>query len=907
MGLRTGLLRSVTNCGGQVGCVVRTVIPVRWQHSNSLNNSSIGDKWSQIWSQTTLPGRPTRGKFYCLSMFPYPSGNLHMGHVRVYTISDVISRFKRMYGYEVLHPMGWDAFGLPAENAAIERGLDPKIWTIDNISRMRSQLKKILVAFDWDKEINTCMPEYYKHTQAIFLEMFNRGYAYRAEAPVNWDPIDQTVLANEQVDKDGRSWRSGALVEQKLLSQWFFKVTALQQELDADLALLDQWPEEVVVQQRNWIGRSVGAEIAFDLIGSEIMTELPVYTTRPDTLAGVQFLAIASTHVITKAAIESGNTGLKNFIQNMSVSEEKPTSGYKLDHISARNPLTGDIIPIFVAPYVIGTYGLGAVMGVPGHDERDYKFASSQLEGFTPKVVVIPDLDNRPVDIPYTEKSGYISSDVPKYGKKSVAEATEMIINDLVEKRKAERSVKFRIRDWLVSRQRYWGAPIPIVHCPSCGTVPVPKSELPILLPDQIKTEGPGSPLSRDEKWVNCKCPKCLGPAKRDTDTMDTFVDSSWYFFRFTDTNNVNSPFSYDRASKLVPVDLYIGGAEHAILHLLYSRFFGKVSQRFGAWSGGDLNGEPFRKLITQGMVLGETCVDPVSGKYLKEDEMVEEPGGGRVIKATGKHPMIKFEKMSKSKYNGIDPVECINQYGADATRAHILFQAPISDPLHWDQQKIVGMTRWLDRLWRHTQRVADDVRQARMESLDLPNNKTLAESELWETVQLMLTRVTEALDSKYTLNTMISNCSKLTTSVIDAYNKSLTSTDLNGKISLPVMFNATSILIKMIAPTAPATGEECWQHLLEAQGLEWSSVFEIGSWPPIESAEERSSLGNYKVIVNGSTRFSTVIQQYWSEAKIIEEMFKTSNGEKWLKSPENIAKLVIPKGRKSLIFILRK
>lgn len=466
------------------------------------------------------------------------------------------------------------------------------------------------------KELTTCSPDYYEHTQKLFLDLFKANYAYRARAAVNWDPVDQTVLANEQVDSEGRSWRSGALVEQKLLSQWFFRVTALADELDKDLELLSEWPSAVTTQQSHWIGRSQGAEIDFELTdGSKPLT---VYTTRPDTLPGVQFIAVAASHNVCQSRPE-----ICELITRMKAIDPDSNEGLLIPGLHAIHPLTGEEIPVFTAPYVLSDYARGAVMGVPAHDNRDYAFWKQNMPGKPVHYVVIPEGSSERIENgPYTEKAGIISPSIPKYGGKTIKDGTALIMKDLETSGTGHATTNFKIRDWLVSRQRYWGAPIPIIHCDSCGAVPVPEEELPVLLPSRIKSEGSGSPLARDEEWVNVACPKCKQPAKRDTDTMDTFVDSSWYFFRFADTHNKREPFSYETASSQLPVDLYIGGSEHAILHLLYSRFFGKFLMKQGQWSGGDLNGEPFRKLITQGMVHGRTFTTPETGRFLKPEEV---------------------------------------------------------------------------------------------------------------------------------------------------------------------------------------------------------------------------------------------------------------------------------------------
>ncbi|KAK9467380.1 hypothetical protein V1512DRAFT_275353 [Lipomyces arxii] len=898
--VRRGRIRGRIHCRTIVTSITCRAAPER------LEYPQLDQKWAEIWNQTSPTGTATRGKFYCLSMFPYPSGNLHMGHVRVYTISDVIARFHRLRGYDVLNPMGWDAFGLPAENAAIERNIDPKIWTTQNIQRMKEQMEKMLVSLDWDKELTTSSPDYYKHTQQLFIKLFNEGYAYRANAPVNWDPIDQTVLANEQVDSEGRSWRSGALVEQKMLSQWFFKITALADELDSDIKLLDGWPASVKSMQQHWIGKSEGAEILFDVVGSGEKV-LHVYTTRPETLLGVQYVALSGSHPIVQQEIANGDQDLSIFVDRMKSFPDDSKDGYKISGAKAVNPLNGATVPIFVAPYVLETYGHGAVMGVPAHDTRDFEFWKTNMPHEDVVRVILPlNGDVSDESEPYTAKAGILAPTAGKFAGLSCASGAASIVTDLESIGKASKKTNFRIRDWLLSRQRYWGAPIPIVHCSSCGTVPVNDSDLPVLLPPTIPPPGSGSPLARDENWVNTRCPKCHQPAKRDTDTMDTFVDSSWYFFRYPETQNTEKPFTYDVASKMLPVDLYIGGIEHAILHLLYSRFFAKFFAKQGMWAGGDLNAEPFRRLITQGMVHGKTFTDPQNGRFLKPDEVDDSDTQHPIIKATGVTPKVSFEKMSKSKYNGVDPEECITKYGADATRAHVLFQAPVSDVLEWNEEKIVGIQRWLGRLWRHVSALCRDVTNDGGVDLHMPENLTAAELRLWEGVQDTLDKTTQALGTTFTLNTTISNYNKLTNSIIAASNAAGTKDDT---VRLPVLFNATKILIKMSAPVIPATAEECWSTMLAAQGLQWTSVFELGSWPAVEVIESTTNLVAHNVFINGKRRFSIELDENWDEQRIRDVIMVYPDGAKWLVERacgKSIARVIIPRGQKTVSFVMK-
>ncbi|MEL6501608.1 MAG: leucine--tRNA ligase, partial [Cyanobacteria bacterium J06623_1] len=581
------------------------------------NAAAIEQKWQQQWQESDIDRTPQQSdqpKFYALSMFPYPSGNLHMGHVRNYVITDVIARLKRMQGYRVLHPMGWDAFGLPAENAAIDRGIPPAKWTLQNIAQMREQLKQLGLSIDWDREVATCSPDYYKWTQWLFLQFLDAGLAYQKEAAVNWDPIDQTVLANEQVDSDGKSWRSGAVVERKLLKQWFFKITDYAEKLLQDLDQLDGWPERVKTMQANWIGKSVGAYLEFPIVGRE--DKIAVFTTRPDTVYGVTYVVLAPEHPLTpevttpeqKAAVEAFVAEIKGESEIERTAEDKPKRGI-ITGGKAINPFNGEEVPILIADYVLYEYGTGAVMGVPAHDLRDFKFATEK--GLPIKTVIVPeDTDvgengNLPSQA-YTDPGKIINSG--QFDGISSIEGKAQIIEYAEQQGYGKARIQYRLRDWLISRQRYWGCPIPVIHCDDCGAVPVPDQDLPVELPESVELSGRGgSPLAQLESWIKVDCPNCGKAAKRETDTMDTFIDSSWYFLRYSDAKNSDKVFEADKVNDWMPVDQYVGGIEHAILHLLYSRFFTKVLRDRGLL---DFD-EPFKRLLTQGMVQGLTYKNP--------------------------------------------------------------------------------------------------------------------------------------------------------------------------------------------------------------------------------------------------------------------------------------------------------
>ncbi|KAI7768597.1 hypothetical protein LZL87_000144 [Fusarium oxysporum] len=809
-------------------------------------------------------------------MFPYPSGTLHLGHLRVYSIADVVARFRTLRGEKVMLPMGWDAFGLPAENAAIERGVAPEKWTRSNMAKMKEQLELMNGSWDWDRELSTCDPGFYKHTQKLFLMLHERGLAYQAEAEVNWDPVDKTVLANEQVDANGNSWRSGVKVEKRKLKQWFFRISefreALLEELEA-LAKENAWPERVLAQQKNWLGKSTGASVKFPVLamGHDIHAAIEVFTTRPDTLFGVQYVALAASHPIV-AKLAASDPELQAFIDTIPGLPADSKVGYLLPHLRAINPLayheetpdaTKVSLPIYVAPYVLGDYGEGAVMGVPGHDLRDNAFWKEHHYDVPVRQVLSASEDESTTAMknePFVEHGVMTEHSGSFKGKNSVAAGEEIV--KLLEKADLAKPVeKWRLRDWLISRQRYWGTPIPIIHCDSCGPIPVPDEQLPVKLPDVDWAETRnGSPLESSPEFVNTTCPKCNGPARRDTDTMDTFVDSSWYYARFADPHSQEQLFSPE-AGRTLPVDTYIGGIEHAILHLLYSRFIFKFLASTPLLPQYNeetyKSAEPFKRLITQGMVHGRTYINPDNGRFLKPNEVdLTDPNQPKVI-SSGKTANVSFEKMSKSKYNGVDPSEFISKYGADATRAHMLFQAPVGDVLNWDEAKISGVTRWLQRL--HDQIVAiaaetaDQTTTAREylvekhKSLGSASTEELkqwdAEGAIWRHLQRTITSITTSYEEVYSLNTVVSDLMILTNTLAE-----------NDAASPIVKHEAARALISMMAPITPAFAEECWALLCPSA----SSIFSSTSFPvPDNSLAElvRPRIQPCAVQVNGKVR----------------------------------------------------
>lgn len=769
------------------------------------NPAEIELHWQNKWTEDGLDKTSTdsnKPKFYALSMFPYPSGSLHMGHVRNYTITDVIARLKRMQGYRVLHPMGWDAFGLPAENAAIKRAVPPSKWTYQNIEQMRSQLKRLGLSIDWDCEVATCSPDYYKWTQWIFLQFFQAGLAYQKEAAVNWDPIDQTVLANEQVDNEGRSWRSGAIVERKLLRQWFFKITDYAEELLNDLDKLPGWPERVKTMQANWIGKSTGAYLEFPIVGMD--EKIAVYTTRPDTVYGVSYVVLAPEHPLTKQVTTSEELeAVEAFIKEVSnqselerTAEDKPKRGIPTGG-KVINPFTGEEVPIWIADYVLYEYGTGAVMGVPAHDVRDFKFAK---EKDLPIKVVVARADAADaVLIPneaYTEPGIVVNSDL--FNGMPSADAKKAIVEYAEKQGFGKARVQYRLRDWLISRQRYWGAPIPIVHCADCGAVPVPDQDLPIQLPENVEFSGRGgSPLAQLESWVNVDCPSCKKPAKRETDTMDTFIDSSWYYLRFTDAKNDKQVFDSAKVNDWMPVNQYVGGIEHAILHLLYSRFFTKVLRDRGLFNFD----EPFQHLLTQGMVQGLTYMNPnKGGKDKWVASSLVNPTDPRDPE-TGEPLQQLYTTMSKSKGNGVAPEDVIAKYGVDTARMFVLFKAPPEKDLEWDEADVEGQFRFLNRVWRLVTEFVDNPQSSKKSKNQEPKSKV--EKDLRRAIHTAIKEVSEDVDSEYQFNTAISELMKLSNALSDAKCK-----------DSPVYAEGIQTLILMLAPFAPHIAEELW-HLL--------------------------------------------------------------------------------------------
>jgi len=853
--------------------------------SDRYDPSLLEEQWQRKWEQEALyqtqDPRPDQKAFYALSMFPYPSGSLHMGHVRNYVITDVIARAQRMRGDAVLHPMGWDAFGLPAENAAIERNVDPGVWTDRNIDQMRSQLGRLGLSIDWSREQATCHEDYYRWTQWLFLELHSAGLAYQKEATVNWDPIDQTVLANEQVDSEGRSWRSGALVEQKNLTQWFLKITQYADALLEDLDQLQGWPERVRTMQANWIGRSIGAEIDFQVEGHNDAT-ITVFTTRADTLFGVSYVVLAPEHplvdALTTADQKESVEAFRDLVSDLSnderTADDRPKRGVATG-AEAVNPANGQKVPIWVADYVLAEYGTGAVMGVPAHDERDFRFAKT-YELPVQRVIQMDGTDEHSNDgESWTGPGTLVNSGA--FDGQSNDQAKQAITEHGATKGWARAKRQYRLRDWLISRQRYWGCPIPIIHCADCGAQPVPTDQLPVALPKDVNLAGKGgSPLAALDDWVNVPCPICGKPARRETDTMDTFMCSSWYFLRFADPQNSDRPFESEAVKKWLPVQQYVGGIEHAILHLLYSRFFTKALKDRGLIS---IN-EPFERLLTQGMVQGVTYRNPRTGRYVAP-ALVVDPGTPR-DPDDGEELEVLFEKMSKSKHNGVDPALVIDRYGADTARMFILFKAPPEKDLEWDDADVEGQFRFLQRLWRLVDSVSKLTAPDQLLSNNvsgIPAELSESETEIRRAVHLAIQAVSDDLSGEFQFNTAISELMKLSNSlsgaVLDA--------------SRPVQVEAMGALIRLLAPFAPHLAEEFWFRL-GGQG----SVH-LQTWPQHDPAALVQDTVDLVIQIKGKVRGTIQVPAECDKDTLEALALASDVAKRWLEGKPPRRVIVVP------------
>ena len=796
-------------------------------------HKEVEAKSQEYWDQNKIfytVEDKTKKKFYSLSMFPYPSGKLHMGHVRNYAIGDVISRFKRLKGFNVLQPMGWDAFGLPAENAAIQNKTAPDKWTLENIKHMKSQLKQLGLAVDWDREIATCDSSYYKWEQWLFIQLFKKGLIYKKTAMVNWDPIDQTVLANEQVI-DGRGWRSGALVERREIPQYFMKITEYAEDLLNGLDELDEWPEQVKTMQRNWIGKSVGCEISFELSSKNI--NLKVYTTRPDTLMGATYLAIAPEHQLSIQQAKN-NQIIDTFLnecKKTGVSEAEIATAEKKGVFSglyAKHPITNKDIPIWIANYVLINYGEGAVMAVPAHDDRDFDFAKKYN---LPIVKVIDNKDFKDGEA-YIGNGNLVNSG--EFDGLSNNKAAEKITEKMESLDKGSKKIQYRIRDWGISRQRFWGCPIPMIKCDDCGDVPENEENLPVKLPENISIDKSGSPLSKLKSFYDCKCPICGKSSKRETDTLDTFFESSWYFARYA-SHNQDKKMLDERANYWMPVDYYIGGIEHAILHLLYARFFNRLLFDLKIIS----TKEPFKKLLTQGMVLKDGA------------------------------------KMSKSKGNTVDPQQLIDKYGADTARLFVMFAAPAEQSLEWSDKGIEGSYRFLKRLWKMVfdfQANKDDLKEH------------LNEDELRFKLNATIQKVTDDLERRTSFNTAISSVMEL----INMLNKY----DASQSISVNFKKEVLDKTLILLNPFVPHITKYLWEQINPGM------ILDDQNWPKVDASALIKQEINLVIQVNGKLRANMIISTDDSEEKIKEEALLLEGIAKYVPNISDVKKIIFIKDK---------
>jgi leucyl-tRNA synthetase len=841
--------------------------------NDRYNAAEAEPRWQKIWDERGIfrsRNDDKRPKYYVLEMFPYPSGRIHMGHVRNYTMGDVVARVKRAKGFAVLHPMGWDAFGMPAENAAMERKVHPKKWTYENIDAMKAQLKSMGLSLDWSREVATCDPAYYKHQQAMFVDFLAAGLVERRQSKVNWDPVDQTVLANEQVI-DGRGWRSGAVVEQRELTQWFFKITDYSQDLLDALDKLERWPEKVRLMQKNWIGRSEGLLVRFALdpkTTPQGESELEVFTTRPDTLFGAKFMALAPDHPLAAAAAKK-DPKLAAFIEEC---RHRGTAQAEIDTaekmgfdtgIKALHPFDANWgLPVYVANFILMDYGTGAIFGCPAHDQRDLDFVNKYGLGNVP-VVCPPGQDPKTFVITDTAYDGdgrminsrFLDGMTTTEAKEEVARRLEKESTD--NRPRAQRQVNFRLRDWGISRQRYWGCPIPVIHCAKCGVVPVPKADLPVTLPEDVTFDRPGNPLDRHPTWKHVKCPQCGGAATRETDTMDTFVDSSWYFERFTDPWIDTAPTERPVVDSWMPVDQYIGGIEHAILHLLYSRFFTRAMRKTGH-VGLD---EPFAGLFTQGMVVHETY-RRADGEWATPAEVtIETEGNTRQAKliTTGETVEIgPIEKMSKSKRNTVDPDEIMSTYGADVARWFMLSDSPPDRDVEWTERGVQGAWRFTNRLWRLVGEAAEIAATAPAER---PQSFSPAALAVRKAAHRALARVTEDIE-KLHFNVCVAAvyefANAMGTAIGDIDSPQGVAPDFRW-----AMREAVNILVQLFNPMMPHLAEECWAVLGH------QTLVAEAPWPQVERDLLVEDTLTLPVQVNGKKRAEVTVGRNAANAEI--------------------------------------
>jgi len=820
---------------------------LRVSHSGNCEHKhydaqDIEIKWQKQWAESGVDmpvedAADSRERYYCLEMFPYPSGNLHMGHVRNYCLGDAVARYKRMQGFNVLHPIGWDAFGLPAENAAIKHQRPPAEWTYANIDQMRGQLKRLGLSYDWSREIATCKPEYYRWEQWLFTKLIEKGLAYQKEAEVNWCDPCHTVLANEQVE-DGACWRCKTAVVKKNLKQWFIKITDYAEQLLDDLDQLSGWPEKVVGMQRNWIGKSSGAEVSFNVENSDGV--LDIFTTRPDTLMGVTYMAVAAAHPLAIKAAEN-NAELATFLKECATISTKEADIATMEKkgmalgINAIHPVTGEILPIWVANFVLMAYGTGAVMSVPAHDQRDYEFAKKY--GLNIKQVITNAAGDARVDEQAFADAGVLINSGEFDGLDST-QAKETITAWLAACEKGEERIQYRLRDWLVSRQRYWGTPIPVIHCDDCGAVAVPEKDLPVVLPEDLQPTGGSSPLAECETFLNVDCPQCGKPAQREADTFDTFMESSWYMNRYISACSDTAMVDADAMARWAPVDQYIGGVEHAVLHLLYARFYHKLMRDVGLFDGEKVGSEPFKNLLTQGMVL------------------------------------LDGTKMSKSKGNTVDPSTIIERYGCDTARLFTLFAAPPEKDLEWEDSGVEGAHRFLNRVWRLFEKLDGDAAGKEDEK---------SVKDLRRTIHVTIEKVTRAFEHGFAFNVAIAAQMELA--------NALQAFDIQGEAGKAVFVEGLQALVKMLSPFVPHFSCECGEKL----GFEKAAV--IMAWPEVDAAALVQDEIVLVVQIQGKKRGEIMVPINVDQDTALALAQADSAVAKWLEGMQ-ILKVILVKGR---------
>ncbi|BAF86565.1 leucyl-tRNA synthetase [Azorhizobium caulinodans ORS 571] len=864
--------------------------------TDRYNARDAEPRWQAIWNERGIfrtRNDDPRPKFFVMEMFPYPSGRIHIGHGRNYVMGDVLARYKRMQGFNVLHPMGWDSFGLPAENAAIERGIHPKSWTYENIASMKEQLQLLGLSLDWNREVATCDPSYYAEQQRLFLDLFENDLAYRKESEVNWDPVDNTVLANEQVI-DGRGWRSGAVVERRKLNQWFFRITAFAQELLDAIDTLDRWPDKVRLMQRNWIGRSEGLEVLFELSKGSVAaagtSAVKVYTTRPDTLFGASFLALSPDHPLTQH-LAATRPDLAAFVADCKTGgtsaeaiETQEKKGFDTG-LTVVHPLdAARTVPVYVANFVLMDYGTGAIFGCPAHDQRDLDFARKY--GLTVTPVVLPPGADPAV---FAVGSEAYDGEGTLYNSQfldglSIADAKEQVARRLERFRVGEqpqgtRKVNFRLRDWGISRQRYWGCPIPIIHCDSCGPVAVPREQLPVELPDDVTFDRPGNPLDRAKAWRDVPCPKCGAPARRETDTMDTFVDSSWYFLRYA-SDNPDKPLDKDAVRHWLPVDQYIGGIEHAILHLLYSRFFTRALKACGRVDVA----EPFAGLFTQGMIVHETYKDK-DGRWLFPEE-VKLLGDGKAEKLDDGSPVTVGppEKMSKSKKNVVPPEVVVDTYGVDAGRWFMLSDTPPERDSEWTQSGIEGAWRFVQRVWRQVQ---EAIELGAPKGADKPASFDAAATALRRAAHGLAHQVADDVE-RLRFNVAVAHVHEFANAFGQAIASARTASPVPADLAFALR-EAAEIVTRVVGPMVPHLAEECWA------ALGYDTLLAEAAWPKAEPELLVENTITLPIQINGKKRDDITVPRDATAAEVEAAVLEMESVRRALdgKAPKRI--IVVP------------